>query len=158
MSNYKKKNISYTFLSTAVKCVSRLSSYAKTLCKGVMSVFTWYIFVVSFHSDCRMTISVLWYSVKHAFVFAFLSFFHPQGSSVGKVTGWMAGIQFPVGARDFPPLHRVQTSSEAHPVFCVLGTRALCPAVKLTTHLHLVLKSKMVPLYLFSPYISWPGA
>jgi hypothetical protein len=32
-----------------------------------------------------------------------------------RATGWMAGVRFPVGGRDFSLLHSVQTGSGAHP-------------------------------------------
>jgi hypothetical protein len=35
-------------------------------------------------------------------------------SSVGIATDWTAGVRFPVGARDFPILHSVETGSGAH--------------------------------------------
>jgi hypothetical protein len=62
--------------------------------------------------------------------------------------GWMAQVLFWAG-QDFSPLHSVQTGSGAHPASCLMGSRGM----KLTAHLHLVPKSRMVELYLHSPYV-----
>jgi hypothetical protein len=65
-----------------------------------------------------------------------------------------AVLRFPAVARGFSVLHSFQTGSGAHPVPWV--QEAFSPGksglgVKLTTHLHLVSKSKMVELYLNPP-------
>jgi hypothetical protein len=70
--------------------------------------------------------------------------------------GWIAGVLFPAGAREFSPLHTVQTSSGSHPVLNPMGTGGSFPevkaagGVKLTTHLHLVMRSRIVQLHLHS--------
>jgi hypothetical protein len=57
-------------------------------------------------------------------------------------------------------LHSVQTSSEAHPASYQKGAGGsffkikAAEGVKLTTHLYLVPRSKMVELYLHSPMSS----
>jgi hypothetical protein len=61
----------------------------------------------------------------------------------------MARVSYPTGARNFSPLHSIQPSSGAQSSllyywYCGQG-------VKLSTHLHLVLRSRMVQLYLHSP-------
>jgi hypothetical protein len=40
-------------------------------------------------------------------------------------TGWMAGVLFPAGARDFSLLHSVQAGSETHLASYPVGTVAL---------------------------------
>jgi hypothetical protein len=62
-------------------------------------------------------------------------------------TSWTDRFRFPTEVRDFSLLHCVQTGSGAHPATYPIGTRDL----KLTTHLHIVLKSIMVELCLHSP-------
>jgi hypothetical protein len=74
----------------------------------------------------------------------------------------MTGIRFPTGAGNCSLLHHVQTGSGAHPASCPMGTRGYFPGnkaagsqgLKLTTHLHLVPRSKeCVELYLHSPKV-----
>jgi hypothetical protein len=43
--------------------------------------------------------------------------------SVGIATGWMDGVRFPAGARDYSFLHSDQTGSGAHPTSYPMGTR-----------------------------------
>jgi hypothetical protein len=59
---------------------------------------------------------------------------HSRNSSVGIATGWMAGVRFPARATDFSLLHRVQTSSGAHPVPVQRVPGALSSGVKLPGH------------------------
>jgi hypothetical protein len=74
-----------------------------------------------------------------------------------------AGVRVPAGNGNFPLHHRVQTGFGAHPTY-VIGTRALSlevtsRSVKLTIHLHLLLRSRSVELYLPSTNTpSWRGA
>jgi hypothetical protein len=51
-------------------------------------------------------------------------------SSVDIVTGWMAEVILPAGAKYFSLLHNVQASPGADPAPCTIGTRALYPGVK----------------------------
>jgi hypothetical protein len=68
----------------------------------------------------------------------------------------MAGVRFPSMERGFCLLHNV----EAHPGSCTvgMGEGALFPqgyssrGLKLIIHVHLVLRSRMVELFLHSPY------
>jgi hypothetical protein len=60
-----------------------------------------------------------------------------------RATGWTAGVLFPAGVRDFSPFRRVQT----HPAF---SGGKVARDVKLTTHLHVVPRSRMVKVYLHS--------
>jgi hypothetical protein len=61
------------------------------------------------------------------------------------------GVRFLAGAREFF-LHSVQTLLWDSPIFPYNGYWGLFPrGVKLTTHLHLVLRLKMMELYLHSP-------
>jgi hypothetical protein len=46
-------------------------------------------------------------------------------TSVGIGTGWMAGVRFPAGARDFSILHSVHTGSGAHPASYPMGDLSL---------------------------------
>jgi hypothetical protein len=78
-------------------------------------------------------------------------------SSVATGTAWMARVQFLAGATYVSVLHNVQTGSEAHPPSYPIGTMyGLFPkrssgwGVKLTTHLHPVMRSRKVKLYLHS--------
>jgi hypothetical protein len=66
-------------------------------------------------------------------------------------TGWTAGVRFPAGAKDFSLLHIVQTGSGARPYPTGTVGWKSGQLVKLTTHLRLVLRSRMVELYLHSP-------
>jgi hypothetical protein len=73
----------------------------------------------------------------------------------GQPRGWKIGVRFPAGASDFTHLHIVQTGTGAHPASYIMSTRGSFPGgkrpdVKLTTHLHLVPRSKTVELYLHS--------
>jgi hypothetical protein len=83
------------------------------------------------------------------------AFFHD--SSIVIATGWTVGIRTPVRAREFSLLNNVQTGSGAHPDSyqadtgdCYSGGKE-AGDVKLTTHLHLVPKSKMMELCVHSP-------
>jgi hypothetical protein len=58
-------------------------------------------------------------------------------------------VRFPAGVTYFPLLHSIQTGSEAHPASYPMGIGDW--GVKLTIHLHLVLRLRMVEVYLHSP-------
>jgi hypothetical protein len=84
------------------------------------------------------------------------------GSSVSIVSGYglddqAIGVQSPAGAKDFCFNLCVQTGSEAHPASCTMGTGGPFPGAKrgrgvtLTTHTHLVPKSRMSRRYTSSP-------
>jgi hypothetical protein len=64
---------------------------------------------------------------------------------------WMARVRFLAGARDFSLLHSVQTGSGGPTIQWVLGGSS--QGMKLTTHLHLVPRSRTVELYFHSPLI-----
>jgi hypothetical protein len=51
-------------------------------------------------------------------------------SSVGIVTGCIAGFRFTVGARYFSLLHSAQTGSGAHPASCPMDTGGSFPGGK----------------------------
>jgi hypothetical protein len=94
-----------------------------------------------------------------------------RGSSVSIVSGYglddraigvqspagAIGVQSPAGAKDFCSNLCVQTGSEAHPASCTMGTGGPFPGAKrgrgvtLTTHTHLVPKSRMSRSYTSSP-------
>jgi hypothetical protein len=60
---------------------------------------------------------------------------------------WRPGVQ------DLSLLHSVQTDSGAHPTSYSMGTGGSFPGgkvVKLITHLHLLLRSRILELYLHS--------
>jgi hypothetical protein len=84
-------------------------------------------------------------------LFYFPGILFEEGASI--VTGWTARVQFPGGGRDFCLLHSVQTGSGAHPASCTMGMGSFflrgkaAGDVKVTSHLHLVPKSRMVELY-----------
>jgi hypothetical protein len=65
-------------------------------------------------------------------------------------------VRFPVGAGKFSLHYRVQNGSGAHPASYPMGTRGSFPGgkaaggVKLTTHLHLVPRSKNEWSYTFT--------
>jgi hypothetical protein len=69
----------------------------------------------------------------------------------------------PEGVGNFPPNHCVQNSSGAHPASYQMGNRGSFPGqsgrgVKLTTYLHLVLRSKNEWSYNSTPqyaFIAW---
>jgi hypothetical protein len=74
------------------------------------------------------------------------------------VMGWMARVLFLAGGRDFYffLLHSIQTGSGAHSASCLVGTGAHSLGLKwrrreADTQLHLVLRARMVELYLHSP-------
>jgi hypothetical protein len=78
-------------------------------------------------------------------------------SAVGIATGYeMDGLGSIPGNAKYCLLHSVQTGYEAHPASYPMGTGNDFPVgkavrgVKLTTHLHLVPRSRMVELYLYS--------
>jgi hypothetical protein len=78
-------------------------------------------------------------------------------SSVGIVKNCTAVVQFPLGVTDFCLLLSVYTGSGAHSASYPMGTVGSFPGgkdawgIKLTSHLHLVPRSRMVELYLHSP-------
>jgi hypothetical protein len=82
-----------------------------------------------------------------------------QDNSVSIATCWVAGVRFPAWERDFSVLHSVQTGSVAHAALYLMVPGALFPeggggkppAVKLTTSLHLVPRSRMIGLHHQSP-------
>jgi hypothetical protein len=63
--------------------------------------------------------------------------------------GWMIGVRVLAGAWNFSQDHCIQTGPGAHPASYPMGTRDSFPwaeaarGVKLTTHLHLELRSRM---------------
>jgi hypothetical protein len=73
--------------------------------------------------------------------------------------GWTVEVLFAGGARDLSLLHGVQTGSGAHPASYIMGIEGSFPGdksgccVKLTTHLHLMPRSRMVEIYLHFPYV-----
>jgi hypothetical protein len=73
--------------------------------------------------------------------------------SVGRVAGngLGDGVRFPAGLRHFSLFHRVKTGSGVHLASHPMGTRNKGgEGVKLTAHVHLVPRSRMVELYLHS--------
>jgi hypothetical protein len=84
------------------------------------------------------------------------------GSSVSTVSGYrlddrVIEVRSPTEAKGFFPLASVQTSCAAHPASCTMGTGVLSPrpkrgrGVMLTTHPHLVPRSRMSRSYISSP-------
>jgi hypothetical protein len=84
------------------------------------------------------------------------------GSSVSIVSGYglderAIEVRSQAEAKDFSSTLCVQTGSEAHPASCTMGTGVLSPGLKrgrgktLTTHPHLVLRSRMSRSYTSSP-------
>jgi hypothetical protein len=71
--------------------------------------------------------------------------------SISRAMGWMARVQFPAW-EDYFPLHSVQTGAGT---LLSNGCRESGRGVKVTTHLHLVPRSRMVELYFHSPMSSW---
>jgi hypothetical protein len=88
-----------------------------------------------------------------------------QWCSPGLRSGW-SGVRLPVGTRNFSPHYSCfHTGSGAHPASYPVGTSGAFPgdksgrSVKLTTHLHLVTRSRMrrtIPPLPDTP--SWRGA
>jgi hypothetical protein len=62
----------------------------------------------------------------------------------------MAGVRLPVRERDFSLIHKAHTGVGAKPASYSLVPGVLSPGLKLTTYLHIVLRSRMVELYLHS--------
>jgi hypothetical protein len=88
--------------------------------------------------------------------------FWSRGSSVSIVSDYglddrAIEVRSPAEAKDFSSNLCVQTGSGAHPASCPMGTAVLSPGVKhgrgvtLTTHPHLVLRSRMSRSYTSSP-------
>jgi hypothetical protein len=68
------------------------------------------------------------------------------------------GVRSPAGVRDFSSSLCVQTGSGAHPASCTMGTGGPFPrGVTLTTHPHLVPRSRMSRSYTYSPPKSLHG-
>jgi hypothetical protein len=85
-----------------------------------------------------------------------------NGSSVSIVSDYglddrAIGVRSPAGGKDYSSSLCVQTGSEAHPASCKMGTGCLFPGAKrgrgvtLTTHPHLVPRSRMSRSYTSSP-------
>jgi hypothetical protein len=94
----------------------------------------------------------LWYSLKR----------RSRGSSVSIVSGYgldnrAIGVRSPAGAKVFSSNLYVQTGSEAHPASCRVDTGGPFPGAKrgrgvtLTTHPHLMPRSRMSRSYTSSP-------
>jgi hypothetical protein len=72
-------------------------------------------------------------------------------------TDWTIGVRSPAEAKDFSSNLCVQTGSEAHPASCPMGTGGPFPGAKrgrgvtLTTHPHLLPRSRMSRSYTSSP-------
>jgi hypothetical protein len=78
----------------------------------------------------------------------------PETGQLSQYSDWAAGgtaedfgVTFPVGAGDFSLPRIVQTGSGARPASYIVGTGS----VKLSTHLDLVPRLRMVELYLHTP-------
>jgi hypothetical protein len=76
-----------------------------------------------------------------------------RNSSVGIATSRTTGVRFAAEARDSSLLHSFQTRSGAHSDSNPMGSWVSFPGyscrnVKLTTHLHLMPRSRMMELYL----------
>jgi hypothetical protein len=82
-----------------------------------------------------------------------------RDSSVGISTGYglddrMIGFRFPAGAVNFSHRRRVQTGSGAHPVgIGAVSLEVKRKGMKLTTHLHLLPRSKNAWSYASTPAI-----
>jgi hypothetical protein len=57
-------------------------------------------------------------------------FFACISAGIARVMGWMAGVKFAGGARDFALLLSVQTLSGAHPASYPMGTEGSFPRSK----------------------------
>jgi len=72
--------------------------------------------------------------------------------------GRMIGVRITAEAGNFSVRHHVQTGSGADPASYPMGTGGSLPGdVKLTTHLHLVPRSKNVRFYISTPQIRLYG-
>jgi hypothetical protein len=91
-----------------------------------------------------------------------LPFDGSRGSSVSIVSDHRLddraiGVRSPAGAKDFSSNLCVETGSGTHPASCTMGTGGTFPGVKsgrgvmLTTHPHLVPRSRMSRSYTSSP-------
>jgi hypothetical protein len=87
---------------------------------------------------------------------------YKPSSSVSVVSGYgfddqTIEVRFPAEAKEFSSNFCVQTGSGAHPASCTIGTGVLSPGLKsgrgvtLTTHSHLVPRSRMSRSYTSSP-------
>jgi hypothetical protein len=85
-----------------------------------------------------------------------------RGSSVSIVSDYglddrAIGVRSPEGAKDFSSNLCVQNGYGAHPPFCPIGNGGPFPGAKLgrgvtlTTHPHLVLRTRMSRSYISSP-------
>jgi hypothetical protein len=127
-----------------------------------ISRFLWRSNVVSPNSGLKNLIcaaSSFWASLLFMIQF---SLPWSRSSSVSIVSDyWLddraIGIRSPVGEKDFSCSLCVQTSSEANPASCTMATGGPSPGakrcrfVKLTTHPHLVPRSRMSRSYASSP-------
>jgi hypothetical protein len=101
--------------------------------------------------------------MKHVNLTLFiLLFFRSRRSSVSIVSDYglddrVIRVRSPAGAKDFYNTLCVKTVSEAHPASCTMGTGGPFPGAKrgrgmtLTTHPHLVSRSRMSRSYTSSP-------
>jgi len=81
------------------------------------------------------------------YIYSICPFVGARGSSVSIVirlhTGRLSSISGKEGGGVISLHHRVQTGSGVHPAFYPMGTWALPPGVKLTTHLQLLPRLRM---------------
>jgi hypothetical protein len=85
-----------------------------------------------------------------------------RDSSVGIALGYGLNdrgsrVRFQAGTGNFSLHHRVQNGSGTHPASYPMGARGSFPGVKLTTHLHLVPRSKNEWSYTSTPPIRLQG-
>jgi hypothetical protein len=70
-----------------------------------------------------------------------------------RFTGWKVWVRFSTCERDFSLIHKVRTDFETHPAPCSVGTWGKAAEVWSWPLISIVPKSRLVELYLQSPYI-----
>jgi hypothetical protein len=147
----------YQQMGTAVSCYLHAACVAKWF-----PVLTHY-FRFRHVEKHNITITVLW---DYWFLITLLPANKRRDSSVVQrwARSWMIGVRIPAEARNFSLHHHVPTGFGARPASYSMGTRNSFPGskngrgVKLTTHLHLVPRSRMrgaIPPFPQYAFMAW---
>jgi hypothetical protein len=136
------------------------------MCKECVWKLLWYKLHLSSLANYILAISKVQENEERleleCFKSVIMHYLRSRGSSISIVSDCgqddrVIGVRSPAGTKDFSSNLCVQTISEAHPSSCTMGTGGPFPGAKrswgmtLTTHPHLVPRSRMSRSYTSSP-------